>query len=133
MTGAFEALEHHTLRYVWITLQACKVEVLKKLGGIDYHIPHMNKSKLAREGRLPDYLIVKNEIIYESLHHWDANYLEVALLYLGIEDQEVFHSAIKPTTIEPTTTEPTTFNVRQQEYQQHKHSTESTIFNVRQQ
>ena len=69
MTGAFEALEHHTLRYVWITLHACKVEVLKKLGGIDYHIPHMNKSKLAREGRLPDYLTVRKEIIYESLRH----------------------------------------------------------------
>ena len=55
VTGAFEALEHHTLRYVWITLQACKVEVLKKLGDIDYHIPHINKSKLVREGRLPDY------------------------------------------------------------------------------
>ena len=68
-----------------------------------------------------------------SLRHLDANHLEVALLYLGIEDQEVFHSAIEPTTTEPTTTEPTTFNVRQQEYQQHQHSTESTIFNVRQQ
>ena len=30
VTGAFEALEHHTLRYIWITLQAYKVEVLKK-------------------------------------------------------------------------------------------------------
>ncbi|XP_057545870.1 uncharacterized protein LOC130824869 [Amaranthus tricolor] len=78
VTGAFEALEHHTLSFVWITLQVCKVEVLNKLGGINYHIPHMNKSKLAREGRLPDYLTVRKEIIYESLSHLDVNHLEVA-------------------------------------------------------
>ena len=95
----FEALELHTLRFIWIILQACKVEVLKKLGGIDYHIPHMNKTKLAREGRLPDYLTVRKEIIYESLHHLDANYLGVALLYLGIEDQDIFHQATQSTTI----------------------------------
>ena len=35
---------------VWITLQACKVEVIKNLGGIDYDISHMNKIKLVREG-----------------------------------------------------------------------------------
>ena len=103
MTSAFEALEHHTLRYVWITSQTCKVEVLKKLCGIDYHIPHMNKSKLAREGRLPDYLTVRKEIIYESLRHLDTNHLKVASLHLGIEDQEVFYSPTEPTTTEPTT------------------------------
>ena len=121
MTSAFEALEHHTLRYVWITSQTCKVEVLKKLCGIDYHIPHMNKSKLAREGRLPDYLTVMEEIIYESLYHLDANHLEVALLYLEIKEQEIFHSAT-----ESTTTKPTTFNVRQREYQEHQETTEPT-------
>ena len=104
MTCAFEALEHHILRYVWITLQACKVEVLKIVGGIDYHIPHMNKSKLARERRVPDYLIVRKEIIYESLCHLDANHFEVALLYLGIEDQEVFHSTTETSTPAPTRT-----------------------------
>ena len=52
MKGAFEALKHNTLRFVWITLQAYKVEVMKKLGGIEYLIPHMNKTKLAREKRL---------------------------------------------------------------------------------
>ena len=80
MTGAFEALEYHTLTFVWITLQACKVEVMKKLGGIDYHIPHINKTKLAKEGRLPDCLTIRKEIIYDLLRHLDANHLEVALL-----------------------------------------------------
>ena len=52
MKGAFEGLKHNTLRFDWITLQAYKVEVMKKLGGIEYLIPHMNKTKLAREKRL---------------------------------------------------------------------------------
>ena len=98
MTGAFEALEHTTLRFVYITLQVCKVEVMKKLGGIDYHIPHMNKIKLAREGRLPGYLTIRKEIIHKSLRHLDARHLEVALLYLGIEDQDIFHQATQPAT-----------------------------------
>ena len=48
----FKSLQRNALKFVWITLQACKVEVIKNLGGVDYHIPHMKKSKLAREGRL---------------------------------------------------------------------------------
>ena len=135
--GAFEALEHHTLRFVWITLQVCKVEVLKKLGGIDYHIPHMNKSKLAREGRLLDYLTVRKEIIYESLRHLDAHHLEVALLYLGVDDQEIFHQATQPTTTfivseqknqeKQQTTEPTSTTIlSQQENQEQQQTTEIT-------
>ena len=46
----------------------------------------MNKSKLAREERLPDYLTVRKEIVYESLRHLEVNHLEVTLLYLGIDD-----------------------------------------------
>ena len=34
------------------------VEVMKKQGGFDYHIPHINKTKAAREGTLPDYLTI---------------------------------------------------------------------------
>ena len=65
MTGAFEALKHTTLRFVWLTLQVSKIEVMKKLGGINYHIPHVNKIKLAREGRLPTYLTVRKEINHD--------------------------------------------------------------------
>ncbi|XP_057526369.1 uncharacterized protein LOC130805603 [Amaranthus tricolor] len=67
VSAAFDNLQPNTLKYVWITLQACKVEVIKKLGGIDYDIPHMRKSKLAREGRLPHCLGVQKEIIYEAI------------------------------------------------------------------
>ena len=53
----------------------------------------MNKTKLVKEERLLDYVTVRKEIIYESLRHLDANNLEVSFLYLGIEDQEIFHQA----------------------------------------
>ena len=52
LNHAFESLQPTLMKFVWITLQAFKVKVIKKLGGIDYHIPHMNKTKLAREERL---------------------------------------------------------------------------------
>ena len=58
----------------------------------------MNKTKLATEGRLPNYLTVRKEIIYESLRHLDTNHLGVALLYLEIEDQDIFHQVTQPTT-----------------------------------
>ena len=38
VNAAFESLQPNALKFVWITLQTCKVEVIKNLGGIDYHI-----------------------------------------------------------------------------------------------
>ncbi|XP_057515180.1 uncharacterized protein LOC130796800 [Amaranthus tricolor] len=46
---AFENLNPQCLRFVFITLQACMIEIIKRKGGFDYHIPHMNKTKQARE------------------------------------------------------------------------------------
>ena len=80
-----------TMKFVWIALQACKVEVIKKLGGIDYHIPHMNKTKLTREGRFLEYLSVRREIMYDSLRYLDTkvdkNMFDIILFYVGINDQ----------------------------------------------
>ena len=94
VTNAFESIQPSTMKFVWITLQACKVEVIKKLGGIDYHI-YMHKTKLAREGRLLEYLSVRREIIYDSLHYLDTkvdkNMFDIVLFYLGINDQQIFH------------------------------------------
>ena len=90
-----KSLQLTTMKFVWITLQACKVEVLRKLGNIDYHIPHMNKTKLAREERLPEYLSARWEIIYYSLRYLDTkvdkNMFDIILFYLGINDQQIFH------------------------------------------
>ena len=54
---------------MFVTLQACMMEVMKRLGGIDYHIPHMNKTKATREGTLPDYLSVDKQLVVKSLQH----------------------------------------------------------------
>ncbi|XP_074310262.1 uncharacterized protein LOC141646106 [Silene latifolia] len=46
---AYEQLEAIKLNYVFITLQACMMEIMQLKGGIDYPIPHMHKSKLAAQ------------------------------------------------------------------------------------
>lgn len=37
--------------------------------GFDYHIPHMNKTKAAREGTLRDYLSIEKQLVVDSLQH----------------------------------------------------------------
>ena len=94
---AFDSLQPTTMKFVLITLQACKVEVIKKFRGIDYHILHMNKTKLVRQGRLPEYMSVRREIIYDSLRYLDTkvekSMVDIILFYLGINDQQFFHQA----------------------------------------
>ncbi|CAO2841385.1 unnamed protein product [Amaranthus hypochondriacus] len=67
VNNAFDNLRPQCLRFVFITLQACMIEVMKKQGGFDYHIPHMNKSKAAREGTLQDYLSVDKQLVLDTL------------------------------------------------------------------
>ncbi|XP_057532895.1 uncharacterized protein LOC130810784 [Amaranthus tricolor] len=87
---SFDNLTPNALKNVWITLQACKIEVIKKLGGMDYAIPHMSKAKLEREGRLPHCLGVQQETIYQALRYLetkvDKTTLEGILFYLGITE-----------------------------------------------
>ena len=45
------------------------IEVIKRQGGIHYHIPHMNKTKAARERTLPNYLSVDKQLVADSLQH----------------------------------------------------------------
>lgn len=122
VNSAFESLTPNTFKFVWITLPACKIEVIKKLGGIDYHIPHGNMTELAREGRLSNYLGVRKEIIYEALCYLDTkvkkSIFEFILFYVEINDEDFFHQTeeiiIGLTT--PATTPPT--NQEQQVQQQ---------------
>ena len=46
---------------IWLTLQGCMNEIIKSNGGNQYKLPHMNKDKLEREGRLPRVLDVTEE------------------------------------------------------------------------
>ena len=65
----FENSNPQSLRFVFTTLQACMIEVIKRKGSFDYHIPHMNKTKQAREGTLPDYFSVDKVLVVDSLQH----------------------------------------------------------------
>ncbi|XP_057520610.1 uncharacterized protein LOC130800874 [Amaranthus tricolor] len=69
VNNAFQNLSPQCLRFVFITLQACMIEVMKRQGGFDYHIPHMNKTKAAREGTLPDYLSIDKQLVVDSLQY----------------------------------------------------------------
>ena len=78
---AFQNMEIKACRNAWITLKACRIQVFKRMGGIDYSIPHMGKSKLARQGRLPDYLHVDTKLVVEVVHHLSSR---VALAVLSL-------------------------------------------------
>ena len=67
VNNAFDNLSPQCLRFVFITLQACMIEVMKRQGGFDYRIPHMNKTKAVREDTLPDYLSVDKQLVVDSL------------------------------------------------------------------
>ena len=69
VNNAFDNLSAQCLRFVFITLQACMIETMNRQGDIDYHIPHMNKTKAAREGTLHDYLSVDKQLVVKSLQH----------------------------------------------------------------
>ena len=46
---------------------------MKRQGGFDYRIPHMNKTKAVREGTLPDYLGVDKQLVVDSFQHLFTN------------------------------------------------------------
>ena len=46
------------LNRIWLTLQSCMNEIIEDGGGNRYKIPHLNKERLEREGRLPTVLSV---------------------------------------------------------------------------
>ncbi|XP_074266732.1 uncharacterized protein LOC141590013 [Silene latifolia] len=66
---AYEEQDVLKLNYVWITLQTCMLEIMKKKGGIDYPVPHMHKSKLAAAGLLPDYLNANIDLVKECIQY----------------------------------------------------------------
>jgi transposase-like protein len=55
---AYEEYPASKINRMWITLQSCLNAILQSNGGNHYSIPHMNKEKLEREGKLPKVLAV---------------------------------------------------------------------------
>lgn len=64
---AFEELSHISLNKVFLSLQMCCVEILKAKGGNQFPLPHMGKDRLARQGLLPDFIEVDEELTRECI------------------------------------------------------------------
>jgi len=56
--AAFEDCPIVTLKKLWVTHQSVMNEIIKCAGHNQFKIPHMNKDKLEKEGRLPRRLDV---------------------------------------------------------------------------
>lgn len=64
---SFEELSSDNLNQVFLSLQACMVEVMKSYGGNHYKIPHMGKHRLTREGNLPIQLQCESDVVENAL------------------------------------------------------------------
>ena len=61
---AYEEYDPRKLNRMWLTHQQCMNETLKCNGGNEYKLPHMNKTKLERENKLPVRLTVHGNAEY---------------------------------------------------------------------
>ena len=61
----YDAYDADKINRIFLTLQSCLIEVMKRGGGNDYKIPHMYKDGLERTGNLPDVLGCDREL-YDS-------------------------------------------------------------------
>ena len=64
---AYEKYEPTKLNRMWLTYQSCLNEIIECHGDNTYKIPHMNKEKMEKEGRLPTVLPVT-----ELAAFWDG-------------------------------------------------------------
>ena len=58
----FSTYDESKIRNVFLTLQGCMIEVMKKGGGNGYKIPHMDKEALEAAGMLPNSLSMNREL-----------------------------------------------------------------------
>ncbi|KAL6845041.1 hypothetical protein ACP4OV_025214 [Aristida adscensionis] len=63
----FSTYDPLLIRNVFLTLQGCMVEIMKKGGGSGYKIPHMNKNALEAAEILPTSLSVNQELYQDVL------------------------------------------------------------------
>ena len=57
----YQSYPANRINRIWLTLQGCMNEIIKSNGGNQYKLPHINKEKLEREGRLPRVLDLTEE------------------------------------------------------------------------
>ena len=64
--NAYKSYPPTQINRVWLTMQSCYNEIIACRGGNNYKIPHMNKEKLEKAGKLPKVLEVHKDA-YEIL------------------------------------------------------------------
>ena len=65
----FENYDVYKLNRVFLSLQACMIEILNHAGGNGYKIPHANKERLENFGMLPPRLTCPQEVYANALHN----------------------------------------------------------------
>jgi hypothetical protein len=68
----FSNYDESKIRNVFLTLQGCMIEVMKKGGGNGCKIPHMNKDGLEAAGMLPNSLSVDRDLYHAVLQQLAA-------------------------------------------------------------
>ncbi|KAL3624852.1 hypothetical protein CASFOL_031520 [Castilleja foliolosa] len=66
---AFDVFPSVKSNHIFLTLQLCMVEIMRANGANKYKIPHINKSMLEREGRLPTQMRCDRELLQEVLNY----------------------------------------------------------------
>ena len=59
---SFQELPVESLSNVFITLQLVMEHIILDNGGNNYKLPHINKNKLRKEGRLTEILTLRPEV-----------------------------------------------------------------------
>ncbi|GKC88696.1 hypothetical protein Tco_1149345 [Tanacetum coccineum] len=63
---SFERMQSNELNNVFLTLQTCMKEIIKIRGGNNYHVPHIGKRRLERQGNLPLQIECDQDLISEA-------------------------------------------------------------------
>lgn len=64
---SFDELPSHDLNCIFLSLQACMIEVMKVNGGNDYKLPHIKKSQLVVDDILPLVLECGRDLVENAL------------------------------------------------------------------
>ncbi|XP_074315396.1 uncharacterized protein LOC141651591 [Silene latifolia] len=67
VTEAYESETTETLDNVFLSLQACMVEIMQKRGHNNYPLPHLAKAAPRRQGTLPRDLTVDEDLVKEYI------------------------------------------------------------------
>lgn len=65
----FEEMSPDNLNHVFLSLQACMIEMMKVNGGTNYKLPHIGKNQMLREGSVVSSLECETCILKNVLVH----------------------------------------------------------------